>query len=97
MNSAATVLHTNSDMYLTDLHTPSELNTPAFRMCWWSGNLEKKEKKKEKKREKEEKRKREGREGKDSNFKYLCPNLVSNRRRPSAIDDDAQPHHTILC
>ena len=68
----------------------------AFRMCWWSGNLEKKEKKKEKKREKEEKREIEGREGKDSNFKYLCTNLVSNRRRP-AIDDDAQPHHTILC
>ena len=49
----------------------------AFRMCWWSGNLEKKEKKKEKKREKEEKKKREGREGKDSNLKYLCPNLSS--------------------
>ena len=56
----------------------------AFRMCWWSGNLEKKEKKKEKKREKEEKKKREGREGKDSNLKYLCPNLVSNRHdRPA--------------
>ena len=42
----------------------------AFRMCWWSGNLEKKGEKKEKKREKEEKKEREEREGKDSNFKY---------------------------
>ncbi|MDB4430503.1 hypothetical protein N9140_00940 [bacterium] len=32
-NSAATVLHTNSDMYLTDLHTPSELNAPANTLC----------------------------------------------------------------
>ena len=31
--SAATVLHTNSDMYLTDLHTPSELNAPANTLC----------------------------------------------------------------
>jgi len=35
----------------------------AFRMCWWSGNLEKKEEEKEKKREK--KRKKREREEKE--------------------------------
>ena len=40
----------------------------AFRMCWWSGNLEKKEKKKKKKEGEGEKKKREKREEKVSNL-----------------------------
>ena len=47
----------------------------AFRMCWWSGNLEKKEKRERKKKEEEEKKKREGREGKVSNIKIKFSSL----------------------
>ena len=70
----------------------------AFRMCWWSGNLEKKEKKKRKKEREEEKKEREEREGKDSNFKYFCPNLVSNRLDDHNHNDDTHRTLTsILC